>query len=177
MRCRRASKHSKKIKQSEKKGNFMSQRNPLNDRYQQEGRKGTTRKSAASAKPKAKAAESVHIQTAGKTKEQKKVDKKAAREKAREEERNFYNPPTPEYKRYRKIWWVTLIAAMVLTVLSFVGQHFNFPQEVVYVTLGLAYVFIIVALYVDFAKCRKLRKEYAALQSSKKKKQKAEEGK
>lgn len=151
----------------------MSSRNPLNDRYQQEGRKGTTRKSAASAKPKAKAAESVHIQASGKTKEQKKADKKASREKAREQERQFYSPPTPEYKRFRKIWWGFLIAAIVLTALSFMGQSFGFQQEVVYVTLVLAYVCIIVALYIDFAKCRKIRKQYAADMASGKKKSKA----
>ena len=41
----------------------MSQRNPLNDRYQNaDDRKGTTRKSAASAKPATKAASSVRIE-------------------------------------------------------------------------------------------------------------------
>ena len=34
----------------------MSQRNPMNERYTSEDRTGVTRKSAASAKPKAKAA-------------------------------------------------------------------------------------------------------------------------
>ena len=45
----------------------MSQRNYMNDRYQDEGPKGTTRKSAASAKPKSKAAASVHILSSTKT--------------------------------------------------------------------------------------------------------------
>ncbi len=39
----------------------MSQRNPMNERYTTEGRRGTTRKSAASAKPKAQAAATVTV--------------------------------------------------------------------------------------------------------------------
>ena len=42
----------------------MSQRNPMNERYTAEDRTGKTRKSAASAKPKAKAAASVRIESA-----------------------------------------------------------------------------------------------------------------
>ena len=39
----------------------MSQRNPMNDRYQTDEHRGQTRKSAASAKPKTKAASSVRM--------------------------------------------------------------------------------------------------------------------
>ena len=45
----------------------MTQRNPMNERYQSEDRKGATRKSAASAKPVSKAASSVRIQSTKKT--------------------------------------------------------------------------------------------------------------
>ena len=57
----------------------MSQRNPMNERYQSEDHQGKTRKSAASAKPKSKAAASVVVQTSSKTPQQKKADAKAAR--------------------------------------------------------------------------------------------------
>ena len=60
----------------------MSQRNPMNDRYQTDEHRGQTRKSAATMKPKTKAASSVRIQPTVKTKQQKKADKKAARAKA-----------------------------------------------------------------------------------------------
>ena len=43
----------------------MSQRNPMNERYQSDKRQGTTRKSAASAKPKSKAASSVTVVPGG----------------------------------------------------------------------------------------------------------------
>ena len=55
----------------------MSQRNPMNDRYQTDEHRGQTRKSAATMKPKTKAASSVRIQPTVKTKQQKKADKKA----------------------------------------------------------------------------------------------------
>lgn len=138
----------------------MTQRNPMNERYTSEDRKGTTRKSAASAKPKTKAAASVRIQPTEKTKEQKKAERKAERAKRSERDREFYNPPTERYKKLRRLWWVLLGGAIVLTVFSFVGQQW-FPAEATYVTLGLAYVFIIGALYVDFSKCRKERQRYA----------------
>ena len=55
----------------------MSQRNPMNERYTSEDRTGVTRKSAASAKPKAKAAASVTVKSAKKTPEQRKAEEKA----------------------------------------------------------------------------------------------------
>ena len=70
----------------------MSQRNPMNDRYQTDEHRGQTRKSAATMKPKTKAASSVRIQPTVKTKQQKKADKKAARAKQTEIDRQYYNP-------------------------------------------------------------------------------------
>lgn len=137
----------------------MSQRNPMNERYQQEDRKGATRKSAATAKPKSKAASSVHIQSAEKTKAQKKAEAKAKRQKQAELDRMYYNPPTEEYKRLRRIWWVLLGGAIILTILSFFGRTFM-PEWGAYVCLGLAYACIIGSLYVDFSKIRKVRRKY-----------------
>ena len=54
----------------------MSQRTPLNDRYQTDEHRGQTRKSAAAMKPKSKAAASVRVQPKEKTKQQKKVSLK-----------------------------------------------------------------------------------------------------
>ena len=97
----------------------MSQRNPMNDRYQSEV-KGQTKKSAASAKPKSKAAASVYIKPSGHTPQEKKAIKKQQRAKQAELDRMFYNPPTERYKKLRRIWWFCLIAAIVLTVLGMV---------------------------------------------------------
>lgn len=148
----------------------MSQRNPMNDRYQTDEHRGQTRKSAATMKPKTKAASSVRVQPATKTKQQKKADKKAARAKQTEIDRQYYNPPTPQYKRLRKIWWGLLIGAIVMTALSWVGRSF-LPEAATYVVLGLAYVCIIGALYVDFSKIRKVRRAYQEEMMAKKSKE------
>ena len=137
----------------------MSQRNPMNDRYQTDEHRGQTRKSAAAMKPKSKAAASVRVQPKEKTKQQKKAEKKVARQKQSDLDRKYYNPPTPQYKRLRKIWWALLIGAIAATALSWVGRSW-FPDAVSYVMLGAAYVCIIGALYVDFSKIRKVRRAY-----------------
>ncbi|MDR1712893.1 MAG: hypothetical protein LBR39_01885 [Coriobacteriales bacterium] len=59
----------------------MSQRNPLNQRYQGEGPGGKTRRSASSAKPRTEAASSVYIRTKPTT-----ASEKRAAAKAREKE-------------------------------------------------------------------------------------------
>ena len=148
----------------------MSQRNPMNDRYQTDEHRGQTRKSAASAKPKTKAASSVRMQPTVKTKQQKKAEKRVQRAKQAEIDRQYYNPPTAEYKRLRKVWWGLLIGAIVLTALSWVGRSF-LPEAGTYVSLGLAYACIIGALYVDFSKIRKVRRAYQDEMMSKKTKE------
>ena len=51
----------------EKKSIHMSTRNPMNDRYQTDGPKGQTKKSASSLKPKSKAASSVYVKSTQKS--------------------------------------------------------------------------------------------------------------
>lgn len=138
----------------------MSQRNPMNDRYQSDV-KGQTKKSAASMKPKSKAAASVYIKPSGHTPQEKKAIKKQQRAKQAELDRVFYNPPTERYKKLRRIWWFCLIAAIVLTVLGMVLPNL-FPGAV-WASWGCiipAYAFIIAAVWLDFSKIRKVRREY-----------------
>lgn len=138
----------------------MSQRNPMNDRYQSEI-KGQTKKSAASAKPKSKAAASVYIKPSGHTPQEKKAIKKQQRAKQAELDRMFYNPPTEKYKKLKRIWWFCLIAAIVLTVLGMLLPNM-LPGEtwVSWVCIIPAYAFIIAAVWLDFSKIRKVRREY-----------------
>lgn len=144
-----------------RKGTAMSQRNPMNDRYTTDERRGQTRKSAAAAKPKTKAASSVHIQSTQKTKQQKKAEQKSKRAQQSELDRKYYNPPTQEYKRLRRIWWILLGSAIAAVALSW-GFRMWFPDnETLYmITLGAAYLLIIAAFYVDFSKIRKVRRKY-----------------
>lgn len=132
----------------------------MNDRYQSEI-KGQTKKSAASAKPKSKAAASVYIKPSGHTPQEKKAIKKQQRAKQAELDRMFYNPPTEKYKKLRRIWWFCLIAAIVLTVLGMLLPNM-LPGEtwVSWVCIIPAYAFIIAAVWLDFSKIRKVRREY-----------------
>ena len=148
----------------------MSQRNPMNERYQNDEHRGQTRKSAASLKPKTKAAASVRVQSTTKTPQQKKADKKAERAKQAELDRKYYNPPTAEYKRLRKIWWICLIGAIACTALSWIARAWQ-PEWLSFAALGLAYVLIIAAFYVDFSKIRKCRRAYQAEMMAKKTKE------
>ncbi|NPD30755.1 hypothetical protein HLV37_02530 [Eggerthellaceae bacterium zg-1084] len=143
----------------------MSQRNPLNERYQNEERTGKTRKSAASAKPTAKRAGTVRMEPP-KTPKQKRAEARERRRKADEKrfqtEKTLYNVPTPEYRRVRRTWWVVLIAAIVTTVASFALSQVEGMGAVSTALLVVAYALILAALYLDFAKARKLRREYQA---------------
>ena len=159
----------------------MSQRNPLNDRYQTEEVRGKTRKSAASAKPKTQAAASVTVKSAKKSPKDRKAEEKAARKQAqqqqRELDRKYYTPDTDRYRKLRKIWWALLVAAVLCTVVSFFFRS-QLPEGVALAVLLAAYAFIIAAFYIDFSKIRKERRAYQermlALEEKKKREEKEE---
>lgn len=164
----------------------MSQRNPLNERYTREEHTGASRKSAASAKPKAKAAASVTIQSSkDKTPQQKKAARKQEQrreqEKQRDLDRKYYKPDTERYKTLRRYWWLSLGAAIVMVLISWFTRSIE-PAWISFVALILAYVFIIFAFYLDFAKIRKERSAYQQRmykidQEAEKKQRKANRGK
>ena len=147
----------------------MSQRNPMNERYTRDDVQGKSRSSAARAKPKAAASTSVIIENTAKSKKEirREQDEIAAKARARAARKaGDINPSKPvslkdipqsdEYRKWRKIWWVTLIAAIAFTVLSWVLS--TYMHEVAgFVALALAYVFLISAFILEFAKVRKLR--------------------
>ena len=150
----------------------MSQRNPMNERYQTDDHKGKTRKSAAAAKPKTKAASSVRVVSSTKTPEQKKAaqkqNQKVERQKQRDLEAKYYNPPNAEYKKWRRIWWVLLITAIVMVGCSFLTRWLWPENEVAsMIVLGVGYVGIIGALVVDFSKIKKIRRAYQAEMAAK----------
>lgn len=160
----------------------MSQRNPMNERYTTDKHAGTTRKSAASAKPKNKAAATVTYGTTKKKPKDRKAEKKAKRKEEaalqRELDRKYYKPDTERYKKLRKIWWGTLIGAVACTALSWALKGIE-PSWIAMVFLAAAYLLIILAFYIDFSKIRKERREYQsrmlALEIEQKKAKEAEE--
>lgn len=141
----------------------------MNDRYTSEEKHGKTRKSAASAKPKSAAAASVYIKPKTKTKQEKKAARRAERQHQVELDRKYANPPTEEYKRLRRIWWVLLVGAIICLALSFFMRdtlgEFGFM-----IILVLSYVFIIAALWLEFSKMKKVRRAYQEQMESKKSK-------
>ncbi len=160
----------------------MSQRNPMNERYTSDKRTGTTRKSAASAKPKTKAAGTVTMGTSKKTPQQRKAEQKEARkkeqERQRELDRKYYKPDTERYKKLKRIWWVSLAGAVVCTLLSWLLREVQ-PTWLAFVCLFGAYALIIFAFYLDFSKIRKERRAYQermiALEEAEAKKERKEQ--
>ena len=131
----------------------MSQRNFMNERYNDENRTGKTRRSASSAKPKAE---------------------RAAMEKNDYMQSRFEE--TEGYKRLRRIWWVLLVGAILCTALSFVFQRNEGLQQFSLPVMIAAYVLIVGAFYIDLGKIRKERKLYnAALVSNKSKEARREQ--
>ena len=155
----------------------MSQRNFMNERYNDENRSGKTRKSASSAKPKAERAATIR-EPAPKTKKQKKAEarerERAAMEKADYIQSRFEE--TEGYKRLRRIWWVLLVGAILCTALSFVLQRNEGLQQFSLPAMIAAYVLIIAAFYIDLGKIRKERKLYnSALVNNKSKEARREQ--
>ena len=142
----------------------MTQRSPMNERYTTDKPKGTTRKSASSAKPKREAAATVTIVAPTKTKAEKKAERKKEEQKQRARDARYYNPRTPEYKRMRKYWVVCVVVALACSIGSFLLMN-KAPVTVTTVMLVLAYAAIAVALYIDLVKIRRIRREYAAQQA------------
>ncbi|HET6351047.1 MAG TPA: hypothetical protein VFG89_02805 [Coriobacteriia bacterium] len=136
----------------------MARRSPMNERYQKNtAPSGKTRKSAASAKPK----------RGGSAPAAKSPAKKARPAPV------LVNPPTPEFKRLRKIWWVLLITSAVITFGSWGARAYLHSELLANIALGVGYAFIGGALWLDMTKIRKMRNDYIAEQKSGKPSQKA----
>lgn len=163
----------------------MSQRNPNNDRYKDGGKKGVTKKSAGTAKPKSSAGSSVYYGSA-KTKAKAKEDK--AKERQAKQDVSKLSPKDAEtlskaqaaqqdYRYFRNVWLALIILACFGVVLSFVSPRIMceggvleglepWRMQIQTVGLVLGYAALIAAFVVDFRKMRPIRKG-AALQGKK----------
>ena len=139
----------------------MARRSAQNPRYQKD-KLGTTRKSAASAKPKRSSGETGSSSTSSKS---------SSGEKPKS---RFFKPlpvpETPAYKRWRQIWFGLLIGAVVFSIVAFLQQGTQVGPTVLIagnevgvqdVALVAAYACIISAVYIDVTKIRRMRKELA----------------
>ena len=142
----------------------MSTRNPMNERYTVEEKvQGKTRKSASSAKLVSRTA--TVVDPPEKTKKQKKAEQRERDAKMAEKRGSVpYGEveQTDAYKRLRRIWWGVLIGAVVFTIVSWYMGTRESLVGYSFVPLVAAYVLIIFAFYLDFAKIRKLRNNYNA---------------
>lgn len=123
----------------------MARRSAQNQRYQKDAKIGSTRKSAASAKPKRSAGEVS-------------APSKSSSSRSKKTTSAMINPDTPEFKMWRRIWLGLLVGAMVLSLASFAFRE-NYVQAT-QVALILAYAAIFGAFFIDLTIIRKMRKEW-----------------
>jgi hypothetical protein len=141
----------------------MSRRNPTNERYKKDSA-GHTRKSASSAKPKRDLGERTTDKVTKKTGIVESGKKRSSRK--------FFEPleTSDEMKRWRKIWWGYILGSLALIAASQVLRDANWGVgkfDISMILVTLAYASIFTALYIDFTKIRRLRKE--ALEANRKK--------
>lgn len=142
---------------------------PIEDKNE-EGKSSYYRKSAASLKPKSKAASSVVL--ASERKPQTRAEKKAAKAEAKKKKeanpQNSYRydkPQTERYKKLRILWWVLIAFALVLLAIDIFAQSWftqTDNEKYFYAVLFAGWGFLIAALIVDFGPIRKERKLWEA---------------
>jgi uncharacterized membrane protein YcjF (UPF0283 family) len=128
----------------------VARRSPQNDRYKKDANVGSTRKSAASAKPKRPQAESG---TSG-------TPAKSDKAKAKPARIMLPNPDTAEFKRWNMINYALLGVALLfaLVVLAVGPQLQKTPWY--YVLWGGWGAALAGSMYIQFSKLRKLRQEW-----------------
>lgn len=135
----------------------MSRRSPNNERYQKFTEpKGQTRKSAAAAKPKRDG----NVPTKSKT-----ATRGRTRPRPKAPARSTYREPdSPEYKKWRRVWWWSLGAGVAFVTASLVLQYVVHAEGVLrgvsVVLIAASYAALIVAFFVDYRKLRPLRKDF-----------------
>ncbi|GAB4277670.1 MAG: hypothetical protein Kow0056_09350 [Coriobacteriia bacterium] len=117
----------------------MATRSPHNPRYQKDAKVGKTRKSAASAKPKRRAGE------------------RAAKEEPKKK-RSLEVISTPEIKELRRRWWFFMFVALAAALVLLVPAVQN-SQILRSITFGVWTASFATAVYIEWFKIRKLRKE------------------
>lgn len=129
----------------------MARRSPMNARYQKNtGPAGKTRKSAAAAKPKRA--------SSGTAEKSKSTSTKRAP--------LAINPPTEEFRYWRRIWWILLIGSVIFTFGSLAVRQWLGQETVATVLLAIGYAGIFGALALDWIKLRRMRREWNEQQSS-----------
>jgi hypothetical protein len=132
----------------------VTQRSYANDRYRKDAKIGSTRKSAAKAKPVRKQGE--RVASTAKPKSAPGVEKDWAG-----------LPTSPEIKKWRRVWWALLLGGLAL-----IGVGYAVPAlrtgpgqaAILVVVLALSGV----AIFIDLRIIRRLRNELLASHAGKK---------
>ena len=165
----------------------MTQRNFQNARNQGDGPKGKSKKSASSAKLKSKAGASVYAPTKEAKAQRAKQEAKARRnqpveakandpieqQRRREQAMVSMMRGLPEYKFWRRIWWIAMGIAFVVVILTWLPNMLissgvlseDFKETAGWIsTIGFifAIVALILAFYIDLRKIRKIQKAQEA---------------
>jgi hypothetical protein len=131
----------------------MARRSVNNPRYQKDTKSGSTRRSAASARPR---------RGAGERGPAKKEPEKKGRG------RKYEVVTNPEIEKQRKRWWFFIVAALAAAgaLLIPAVQTNNIIASVLFGVWGACFM---TALYIEFFTIRKLRKEEIAKRKKEKK--------
>lgn len=128
----------------------MARRSPLNPRYgKHTAPAGKTRKSAASMKPKRSGSD-----RAGR-------DAKRPESSASKRPAMIVHPPTPEYRRWRLVWWLLLGGAIVLSTLAWWLWRDTATRTIGNWVLAAGYACIFAAITIDWVKLRVMRRDWA----------------
>lgn len=127
----------------------MTQRSYSNERYRKDAKIGSTRKSAAKAKPIRKQG----VATSS-------VEKPKAKAKKDGVEKDWAGLPTsPQIKKWRRIWWVLLVGGLALIGGTYAIPELRGNEEAARVVSLIVVVLSAAAVTIDLVVIRKLRKE------------------
>lgn len=132
----------------------MSQRSYSNDRYRKGANIGSTRKSAAKAKP---------VRKQGSATVTREVSKSAERRKERRPGTDWSGLPTsPEIQKWRRAWWVLLLGGLAALGIAYVVPEWRTNAQVLRVVTLIVLACSMAAVGIDLFVIRKLRNELIA---------------
>ncbi|MHB1017004.1 MAG: hypothetical protein ACYC2X_03805 [Coriobacteriia bacterium] len=136
----------------------MSQRSYSNERYRKGADLGSTRKSAASAKP---------VRKQG-TVETTKATPAKAKAKSDGVEKDWTGLPTsPEIKKWRSIWWVLLLGGIAAIAVGYLVPELRANEDAQRIIAVVVLAASMAAVTIDLVVIRRLRKELIASLSKK----------
>lgn len=106
-----------------------------------------------------------------------KAPKELTKTQQQEADKRYRNPHTKEYRIYRSIWLILLASAIGLGCFTLLNVA-TLPDIQRVVIIAIANIFIVVAIFIDITKTRRIRKTYQReMMAPKSKAQRTEEKK